>query len=55
MTYSDALKRGDTQGQHRAHERDKRATHGALADHLQAKGIISGKKKMRLKRAMRLA
>jgi hypothetical protein len=41
MTYSDALKRGDTQGQHRAHEREKASVHAALADHLQAKGISS--------------
>ena len=28
--YTEARKRGDTQGQHRAHEREKRRTHLAL-------------------------
>lgn len=50
--YTEARRRGDTQGQFRAAERAKRQTHAALIEKLKQDGTYSGRKAARIRRAL---
>ena len=50
--YTEARKRGDTQGQFRAAQRAKRETHARLIEELRQSGTWSGKKAAKTRRAL---
>jgi len=53
-TYTEARKRGDTQGQCRAYLKARAATSCALADELRKQGILSARRAAAIKRAVRV-